>query len=100
MRERVPAAHTAVGTFVIEDASTVSVEPSEVDAFNTCVLVFPFMTAASEEVAVRIVAFVLALIAVWLALIAELRDEVAVCTSDNVAREPAERPAPVRVRVP
>ena len=62
-------------------------------------MVFAFTTAASEEDAVAIVAFVFALIAVWLAEIAELSDEVAVWTSESVASEPAERPAPVSVRV-
>lgn len=61
---------------------------------------FAFTTAASEEDAVVMVLLVFALIAVWLAVIAEPSDEVAVCTSDSVASEPAESPAPVKVRVP
>jgi hypothetical protein len=47
---------------------------SELEAVPTTLFVFPFTTAAT--------------------------DEDAVCTSDNVASDPALKPAPVRVRVP
>jgi hypothetical protein len=98
--ERVPAAHTAVGTFVIDEASTVRVEPSEVDAVRIWRLVFVFIFDASDVDAARTVEFVFELTAVWLALIAELREDDAVCTSESVASEPEVRPAPVSVRVP
>jgi hypothetical protein len=93
VRLRVPFAHTAAGRFKI-------CAESDVEAVNICAFVFPFTTAAIELEAVPTVLFVLALMAVWLALMAELRELVAVCTSDNVASDPALKPAPVSVRVP
>jgi hypothetical protein len=75
---RVAAAHTFVGIEVMDVAIPVRVEPSEVEAVSTCVFVFVLITAASEDVAVVIVLLVFAFIAVWLALIAELSDELAV----------------------
>lgn len=98
--ERVPDAHTAAGIPVTEVASTDRVEPSDVEAVSTCRLVFAFITVASDVEAVPTMELVFAFTAVWLALIAELSDELAVCTSESVAREPEVRPAPVRVRVP
>jgi hypothetical protein len=63
---------------------------------------------ASEEDAARTVAFVLELTAEVIPLVCALvfalmtaaSEEDAVVTSDCTAREPLERPAPVRVRVP
>lgn len=52
VRLRVPFAQTLPGIAVIDDASVVRVEPSDVEAVNTALLVFPFITAASEVVAV------------------------------------------------
>ena len=63
-------------------------------------LVFVFIFDASDVDAARTVEFVFELTAVWLALIAELREDDAVCTSESVASEPEVRPAPVSVRVP
>ena len=66
----VPAAQTLVGMFVIEEAIDVSETPSEVEA----VLVLAFTSATT--------------------------DELALVTSDKVAKEPEVSPAPVRVRAP
>jgi hypothetical protein len=52
VRVRVAAAQTLIGIAVIETASEVSDEPSEDDAAVTMLFVFPFTTAASDEVAV------------------------------------------------
>jgi hypothetical protein len=76
--ERVPDAHTAAGIPVTEVASTDRVEPSDVEAVSTCRLVFAFITVASDVEAVPTMELVLAFTAVWLALIAELSDELAV----------------------
>ncbi len=67
---RVPAAHTLVGMFVIEDAIEVRDAPNDVEA----VFVFAFTSATT--------------------------DDDAFCTSDCTASEPESKPAPVRVRVP
>ena len=58
------------------------VEPSEVDALRICAFVFVFIFVASVAVAVLMVELVFALIAVWLAVIAEPRELEAVVTSD------------------
>ncbi len=92
--------HTAAGSVVIDEAIEPSESPSEVEAVSTVVLVFAFMTVASELEAMPTRVSVFALIAVWLLVIAEPRDEVAVCTSLSVARLPLVSPAPVSVRVP
>ena len=74
----VPAAQTFAGIEVIDDAIDVSERPSEVDAVRTWALVFVLMFEASEVEAARTVASVLALIAVWLLVIALPSDDVAV----------------------
>jgi hypothetical protein len=107
-----------VATFQTAAGSALMDEPSEVEAVSTALLVFAFMTVAKDEVAtatlLSVFAFttaardedaiptrvsVFALIAVWLFVMAEPRDDVAVCTSLSVARLPVVSPAPVRVRV-
>ena len=100
VRVREPAAHTLAGIEVIDEAIDESVEPSEVEAVSTVASVFAFMTAASDEDAIPTRVSVFALIAVWLLVMAEPRDEVAVCTSNKVARVPDVRLALVRERVP
>jgi hypothetical protein len=135
---RLPAAQTFAGILVIDDASCETIDD---DAVATILLVFALMTAASDEVAVKIALFVFELTAlvipdvcalvlalilaasdvdavrmalsvllftadvipdVWV-LVFEFTVEAilvdAVVTSESVAREPAVRPAPVRVRV-
>jgi hypothetical protein len=82
VRVRVPAAHTFVGMLVMEVTMVDRVEPSEVDALRTCAFVFVFIFVASVAVAVLMVELVFALIAVWLAVIAEPRELEAVVTSD------------------
>jgi hypothetical protein len=67
---------------VMEVTMVDRVEPSEVDALRTCAFVFVFIFVASVAVAVLMVELVFALIAVWLAVIAEPRELEAVVTSD------------------
>ena len=57
-------------------------EPRELEAVCMVVFVFAFTTAAIEVDAVSTAASVFALIAVWLFVIAEPREEDAVVTSD------------------
>jgi hypothetical protein len=86
----------------IDEEADVIAEPSDEDAEATIALVFAFTSVVmpesavpSDEDAVVIVPAVLAVPVV----IAEPRDEEAVCTSESVAREPVSSPAPVIVRV-
>jgi hypothetical protein len=81
-----------VATFQIFVGRLVIIEPIDVEAFNTCVVVLPFTTAAIEVEAVVRLVFVFA-------FTSATTEVEAVCTSLSVARDPAVRPAPVRVRV-
>ena len=74
-------------------------EPIEVEAFNTEDVVFALMTEASELEAVLTVFVVFAFTADVPALIDEATEVDADWTSESVAREPASRPAPVKVLV-
>ena len=91
VRVEVATFQTAAGSPVIEEVIEVREKPSEDDAASTVAFVFAFtfadpavMAAAIEVEAVVTVAFTL---------------DVALLMSLFVAREPLERPAPVRVRV-
>ena len=98
--ERVPLAQTFAGMEVIDVAMDESVVPREVEAVNTVALVFAFITAASDEVAVLRPELVFAFTLAVPAVTATPREEDAVVSSAVVASDPEERPAPVRVRVP
>jgi hypothetical protein len=90
---------TDAGRLVIDELIEESERPREVEAVSTDALVFAFTTAASEDVAIPTRVSVFALIAVWLLVIAEPSELVAVSRSESVARLPDVSPAPVRVRV-
>jgi len=100
VRVLVPAAQTLAGMDEIEEAIEAMELPRDEEAVVTIVFVFVLITAASEEEAVSTAASVLLFTLAVPAEIAEAREEVAVSTSDRVAREPDVRPAPVSVRVP
>lgn len=106
--ERVVAFQTLTGMVTAreEDAVLMSVvtfadmtDASDELAVSTLLSVLAFTTAAIEDDAVTSPAFVFELTAVVPAVIAELREEVAVCTSERVARLPESSVAPVRVLV-
>jgi len=88
------------GSDAMEEVIEVSVDPSDEDALPTMLLVLALITAASELVAIPTLLSVLLFTLAVLAEMAVAIDEEAVDTSDCVAREPDERPAPVSVLVP
>jgi hypothetical protein len=96
-----PYAHTVAGSDAI-------IEPIDVEALLIALFVFALITLASDDDAVPILLSVLALTVVAIlpvcVFVFELTCEVieldALCMSDNVAREPEDKPAPVNVRVP
>jgi len=88
------------GSEAIEVVIEESVEPSEEDAFPTMLFVFALITAARDEVAIPTRESVLLFTLAVPAETALAIDEDAVVTSDWVASDPLESPAPVSVRVP
>jgi hypothetical protein len=84
---------------MIEVASELRELPSDEDAVVTIEFVFPFTTAASDEVAVASAVSVCPFTFAVPALTAAPSELDALVTSDCTARDPDERPAPVRVRV-
>ncbi len=100
VRVRVPAAHTLAGIDAIDEVIDENCAPNDDDAARTTAFVLVLILDASEVEAASTSASVLALIAVSLLLMAAPSDELAVWTSESVASDPEESPAPVRVRVP
>lgn len=73
---------------------------TSVTMLAVALFVFAFITAAKEEVAVRIALLVFEFTSAVPTLMAEASEEVAVVTSERVASEPVSRPAPVNVLTP